>query len=72
MDTPKAIIIAASIVGISIVASSGIYNFSSVHMGATQRYNKFTGNVSLCSVGNGCEPMIKKKEQPVDLFGTDQ
>ena len=62
VDMPRAIIVAATIIGISIVASSGIYSFSSVHMGASQRYNKFTGSVSLCAMKQGCMPMVEEKD----------
>lgn len=59
MDTPKAIIFSAIIIAIAIIVQSGIYEFSSVGMGAVQRYNKLTGDVSLCLLAEGCESFFE-------------
>ena len=68
MDMPKAIIIAAAIIGGSIIASQGIYSFSSIHQAAAQRYNKFTGSVALCATGIGCIDLSKKEDKVPDFF----
>jgi len=54
MDTPKAIIIAAVIISISIFLASGIYEFSSPNAAITHRYNKITGSIDFCIMGEGC------------------
>ena len=54
MDTPKAIIISAVIISISIFLASGIYEFSSPNAAITHRYNKITGSIDFCIMGEGC------------------
>lgn len=64
MDTPKAIIFAAAIVGASILLSSGIYSFSPGHLdGISYRYNKFTGSVFFCVLDQGCRVMEPEKTE---------
>jgi len=59
MDTPKAIIIAAILIAVSILVTQGIYEFSSVRWDTVQRYNKLTGNAELCLFGSGCGSFSK-------------
>jgi hypothetical protein len=63
MDMQKALIVAASILGGSIVLSQGIYSFHSVHVGAAQRYNRFTGGVELCAKAIGCIDLTKEEKE---------
>ena len=48
------IIIASLIISVSIFLASGIYEFSSSRDGVANRYNKITGSVDFCVVGDGC------------------
>jgi hypothetical protein len=66
MDMPKAIIIAATIISIGNIVSSGFFSFSSDSVGVANRYNKFTGSVSMCSWGEGCESFtVKPDAKPI-------
>jgi len=66
IDMPKAIIIAATIISIGNIVSSGFFSFSSDSVGVANRYNNFTGSVSMCSWGDGCEPFaVKPNVKPI-------
>ena len=71
MNTPQSIIIAASIIGVSIVVSSGFYEFSSPQYGIAHRYNKFTGRVDMCVFKQGCNTISQEPETKPETKDTN-
>jgi len=54
MDIAKAIIVAATIIAVSILLSNGIYEFSSDRPEVVHRYNVYTGNLEFCVLNSSC------------------
>lgn len=59
INIPRIIVFVGVIIGMSIVISNGIYGVLVADRDSVFRYNKLTGSVYLCVIGDGCELMTK-------------
>ena len=59
---PLAIVIGAALIAGAILLTAGVYEFESVHMFSVNRYNKVTGSIYYCTLGDPCEPYEPTQE----------
>ena len=62
LSTPRAIVIGAALIAGAILISNGVYEFYSPQKFIVHRYNKLTGNVYYCGLGEQCEPFEPAKD----------
>jgi hypothetical protein len=56
---PVAVVISAALIAGAMLVTSGIYEFQSQRVVIVQRYNRLTGSIYICQIG---EPCVSMKE----------